>query len=117
MRFPFPALLLAPLLAGCAVPPAVTIVSLVADGVSYAATGKSTTDHAISAVAGQDCALLRAAQDKAICDPDGDVLVELVGAERSDQDWTDPNDSHLRNNGGETIWQSAREIETVAAPF
>ncbi|NNE84368.1 MAG: hypothetical protein HKN28_10405, partial [Alphaproteobacteria bacterium] len=53
----------------------------------------------------------------AICDPDGDVLVEMVGAEPSDQDWADPNDTHLRDNSAETIWQSAREIETVAAPF
>lgn len=80
------------LLAGCAVPPAVTIASFVADGVSYAMTGKSTTDHAISAVARQDCALLRVAKGEELCDPDGEVLVELVGAEPSDADVRDPGD-------------------------
>jgi hypothetical protein len=58
------------LLAGCAVPPALTIASLAVDGISYATTGKSTTDHALSAVASEDCALMRALQEKAICTPD-----------------------------------------------
>jgi hypothetical protein len=58
------------LLAGCAVPPAVTIASLAFDGLSYATTGKSTTDHALSAVASEDCALMRVLQEKAICAPE-----------------------------------------------
>ena len=58
------------LLAGCAVPPAVTIASLAFDGLSYATTGKSTTDHALSAVASEDCALMRVLQEKAICTPE-----------------------------------------------
>jgi hypothetical protein len=58
------------LLAGCAIPPAVTIASLAVDGVSYFTTGKSTTDHALSAVASEDCALMRVIQEKAICTPD-----------------------------------------------
>lgn len=61
---------LLPLLAaGCAIPPAVTIASFAADGVSYAATGKSVTDHGISAATGHDCALLRPViDDKPVCD-------------------------------------------------
>ena len=47
------------LLAGCGLPPAVVVASYALDGVSYVATGKSVTDHAISAVSGQDCALHR----------------------------------------------------------
>ena len=66
------------------------------DVVSYVTTGKSPTDHAISAVAHEDCALLRVVQDKAICDPDGEVLFELVAADPSDEDRTDPGDFHLR---------------------
>lgn len=58
------------LLAGCAVAPAVTIASLAVDGLSYATTGKSTTDHALSAVASEDCALMRVLQEKAICSPE-----------------------------------------------
>ncbi len=78
------AILLAPfLLAGCALPPAVTWASLSADGISYIATGKSTTDHAVSAIAHEDCALHRGLKDEAICNPDGDVLISSVGAEPS----------------------------------
>ena len=114
MKFLFPALLLAPLLAGCAVPPALTIVSLVADGVSYAATGKSTTDHAISAFAGEDCALMRAVQDEAICDPDGEVLVELVRDDPSLENWAGYGEFPLPES--ETVWQSAKPTETVEVP-
>jgi hypothetical protein len=74
-------------LSGCAVPPAVAVASLAANGVSFATTGKSTTDHAISAVAGEDCALLRVASEKPVCDPDGEVLVALEVTETPDADW------------------------------
>ncbi len=84
-------ILLAPfLLAGCALPPAVTWASLATDGVSYIATGKSTTDHAISAIADEDCALLRALKEEAICYPDGEVV-----AETSDEDFSNPGDFSL----------------------
>ncbi len=69
LRWPLPPLLLPLLAAGCAVPPAVTIASLAADGVSYVATGKSVADHGISAATGHDCALLRpVVSDKPVCD-------------------------------------------------
>ena len=54
-------------LSGCVLPPAVTIASLVANAASYAATGKSISDHGISALAGEDCALWRVAADREIC--------------------------------------------------
>ncbi|NNE85562.1 MAG: hypothetical protein HKN28_16485 [Alphaproteobacteria bacterium] len=87
MRTPIPALLAMLFLSGCAVPPAVAVASLAANGVSFAATGKSTTDHAISAVAGEDCALLRVASEKPVCDPNGEVLVALEVTETPDADW------------------------------
>lgn len=63
------ALVLVPMLAlgGCALPPAVMIVSYSADIVSYAATGKTVTDHAYSAVARSDCSFIRILHDKPIC--------------------------------------------------
>jgi hypothetical protein len=71
-------------LGGCAVvavPPAVTIASYAADGISYLATGKSLTDHAISEVADEDCVLFRAALLKNPCrlyeKPDSEWAVEL----------------------------------------
>jgi hypothetical protein len=43
------------------------IASYAADGVSYIGTGKSVTDHGISAAVGRDCALLRIIKGKSIC--------------------------------------------------
>lgn len=55
-------------LSGCvAVPASMTIASFAFDGMSYAATGKSTNDHALSAVTGEDCALWRVVKDKPVC--------------------------------------------------
>ena len=70
------------LLAGCAVPPALTLASLAADGVSYVTTGKSTTDHAISAIAEEDCALVRAVKEEAICVPKGTVVAAMAGPDQ-----------------------------------
>lgn len=92
------AILIVPfLLAGCAVPPALTIASFAADGVSYAATGKSTTDHALSLIAQEDCALLRAVKEEAICKPDADasasdVLVSVVESNLRVQNYADTGD-------------------------
>ena len=52
---------------GCFLPVHLTIASLVVNGFSVAATGKSTADHALSAVSSQDCAMLRVAKSEAIC--------------------------------------------------
>jgi len=54
-------------LAGCGLPPAIALAGYAADGLSYAATGKSTTDHALSAAIDRDCSLLRAAYDEPVC--------------------------------------------------
>lgn len=69
---------------GCALPPMVTMASVAADVFSYGETGKSVTDHGISLVMKQDCALLRAFKGK-VCSahppaettPEG-ALVALV---------------------------------------
>ena len=52
---------------GCFLPVNMTIVSLVVNGFSVAATGKGTADHALSAISNQDCAMLRIAVSEAIC--------------------------------------------------
>ncbi len=56
-------------LAGCAaaLPPQLALVSQAADGVSYVFTGKSSTDHIVSAAFSRDCAVVRMAQGEAIC--------------------------------------------------
>ncbi|MDH3335767.1 MAG: hypothetical protein OEL50_03895 [Rhodospirillaceae bacterium] len=68
-------------LSGClALPPAIQIASLALDGFSYMSTGKSVSDHAISAFANKDCAVHRALKDvNGICienaTPDIDITV------------------------------------------
>ena len=52
--------LLPMLLAGCALPVPVVMTSYAVDGIFFVGTGKTATDHAISAVADQDCRLWRA---------------------------------------------------------
>lgn len=60
--------LIAAAMAGCAsVPAAVKFGSLALSGASYLATGKGTTDHLISAIADEDCALLRIIQSRPVC--------------------------------------------------
>lgn len=56
-------------LSGCivALPPAVQMASLALDGVSYITTGKSVSDHAISTVTAQDCAMTRVLKGDNIC--------------------------------------------------
>ena len=111
MRIPGPALVLPLFLAGCALPPAVTVASLVLDGVSYISTGKSSTDHAISAIAHEDCALLRVVDDKPICDPDGDVLVALSVGDAADVNWSlDPETGSVDPNTT-THWGPAADLE------
>ena len=97
------ALFVALFLTGCAVPPAVSLASLAADGISYLATGKSTTDHAISAVVHEDCALLRVVTDEDVCDPDGEVLVELARGDPLEENWADHGDFHLQDQGNPPV--------------
>ncbi len=101
MRIPGPALLLPLFLAGCALPPAVTVATLVVDGVSYVTTGKGPADHAISAFVDEDCALHRVVDDRAICDPDGDVLIALVANDPADENWyRDPETGSVAGRPG-----------------
>lgn len=78
------------LLSGCALPPAVTVVSFAADIVSLGETGKTITDHGISLMAQKDCVMMRVFSKTQICkdypdenSPDG-ALVAL-------NPLTDPN--------------------------
>jgi len=68
------------LLGGCTISPAMDAFSWTADGVSFILTGKSMTDHAMSAAAGQDCAMTRVVKGETACVPNdedvaGDRLV------------------------------------------
>ena len=60
---------------GCALPLQWTILSTAADGASYASTGKTTTDHALSAATERDCSLMRIFEEEPVC---RDVVPAMV---------------------------------------
>lgn len=63
------------MLSGCSISPAVDAASWTVDGVSYLLTGKATMDHAVSAMAGQDCKMIRMMKNEIVCVPrDEDVV-------------------------------------------
>ncbi len=66
LRFAFVSML-AVWLAGCGLPPALTIISTVADGISFVANGKSLSSAALSAMTDQDCAVYRIVTNKEVC--------------------------------------------------
>ena len=51
----------------CGMPPIVSAVSYAIEWLSYAASGKSVTDHALSAAADSDCAMFRIVKGEEIC--------------------------------------------------
>ncbi|MBO6784212.1 MAG: SPOR domain-containing protein [Alphaproteobacteria bacterium] len=95
------------LLGGCGLPPAVSVASWALDGVSYLVSGKSVTDHAISEVAQQDCALLRIVQGRTMCEEfsddggDGPIFTAsaLSEAGHSGPVVTDPFDPRALTGG------------------
>lgn len=58
---------LLPVLGACAMPTGIAALSYAANGISYASSGKGVADHALSAAADKDCAMLRAVQGVDIC--------------------------------------------------
>ena len=54
-------------LSGCATSGAMTLMSLSASGVSFAVSGKSLSDHALSAVLNRDCAVWRPVKGEPVC--------------------------------------------------
>jgi hypothetical protein len=70
MYFRIVLLLSATALGGCGlVPPAISIASFAADAFSYAVSGKSVSDHGLSMVMQEDCAVLNFVKGEAICAP------------------------------------------------
>lgn len=83
-RLPLRALaaaMLASLLGGCAIPPALAVASYLGDGVLMAATGKSSTDFGLSLATGRDCATLRLLKQENICRDNIEAQPEAVPVE------------------------------------
>jgi hypothetical protein len=72
-------LLSAAALGGCGlVPPALSLGSMAADGFSYAVSGKSVSDHGLSMVMKEDCAVLNFLQGEAVCAPGPHPQIQMV---------------------------------------
>lgn len=83
-----PVIALAAVLGGCAAPAAMQVASFAADGIAYATTGKGTTDHALSALAGGNCRMSNLLKGRDICAgtvPAGEVVAALASAPSADE--------------------------------
>lgn len=65
----------------CAIPPVVSVAKLAADGVLFASTGKTSTDHGLSMVTGKDCETFRMLEQQDICQEVVLAQAEAVPAE------------------------------------
>ena len=63
------------LLGACAMPVPVKVASWALDGIAYLTTEKSVTDHGISLMAQQDCALWRGLMGEQICQSEDGIAV------------------------------------------
>lgn len=126
-------------LSGCivALPPAIQLASLALDGVSYAASGKSVTDHAISGITAQDCAMARVLEGNAICTknitevamlPDGTLVLDAndaahnVTSAQNDAEFQTFSDTMTQagDDGDEVLDLTdiqALDMETASAPM
>lgn len=91
-------------LSGCFMPVWFTYASFALDGVSYATTGKSVSDHALSIVADEDCAAHRLVVGEAICrEPKGKTEVSLATRPRA------------RNEADETVGHQVEPVRAAVA--
>lgn len=51
----------------CAIPPVISVAKLAADGVLFASTGKTSTDHGLSLAVGKDCETFRVLSKEDVC--------------------------------------------------
>ncbi len=120
LRFAFVSML-AVWLAGCGLPPALTIISTVADGISFVANGKSLSSVALSAMTDQDCAVYRIVSNSEIChEATGDQhpAIVIVSYEATDEfadaDET-PEDSLVLGRGESVLTASVADLTTSRA--
>ena len=73
-------LVLALFLGACGLPPALQIASWISNAFSYLTTNKSISDHGISMVSGQDCALHRGLTGDEVCRETGEGNEAMVAS-------------------------------------
>ncbi len=85
-------------LSGCSISPTFDAASLTVGGVSYLLTGKGTMDHAVSAAAGQDCAMMRMIKNDRVCIPnDEDVVGDRLAFKFENSSWTGGSTDQIAN--------------------
>lgn len=101
------------LLAGCAGVPAISTIAYLIDGASFVGTGKSVSDHALSAVAEEDCALWRVTFGEPICqESDGPPPRKIVAARQTAQ----PAQAARARGGRDPRAAVARAMEGTQRP-
>lgn len=100
-------LVLSMMLGGCALPIGVQVASWALDGISFVATKKSMTDHGLSLVTQQDCAMWRAVKQEDICSQheDSTTAIALLDDE-------DDNFDHKVVDQPTLIAEAPKELET-----
>ena len=95
---------------GCAAPPALQVIALLADVVSYAFSEKSVSDHGLSIAAHRDCAIWRVVTEGSVCREEAPVIqvAGVAGYSQSDVA-VDSEESHPE------ALPPAVEVETLAA--
>ena len=76
-----PLVLCSVLLGACAIPLPLKFATYALDGIAYLTTEKSVTDHGISLVAQQDCALWRGVTGEQICRSEDGTAIAVAAAE------------------------------------
>ncbi len=115
-------LVISPLiLAGCGLPPAVTIASYALDGISFLSSGKSVSDHALSAVAQRDCAMWRVVKNELVCreyrNGERGVLVAFAEAWEKRSPGVNSDVPDAEDGATEIDWRDTRpERQTAADP-
>lgn len=69
------------LLGACAIPAPLKFASWALDGIAYLTTEKSVTDHGISLVAQQDCALWRGVTGEPICRSEDGTVIAVAASD------------------------------------
>ena len=74
----FPIILITALLSGCAAAPVIVTGMGIGSMAINETTGRTVSDHAVSAVRDQDCRLGRAFRQEDVCQPDGTIKLQVT---------------------------------------
>lgn len=101
------------LLSGCAVPVAVSVATLVADGISYVTTEKSLADHGLSMMSGDDCAMYRLITTGYVCHSNEPETLAIADNAESPADDLLP--TQVAHGYTTSAYQSVTDLSPVVA--